>query len=352
LWRANRRRLDLEALRDGLLAAAGRLDETMGGPGVSLTDAPFSTRRAVYGFIERQNLPAFFRTFDFSNPGTHTPERPRTTSPQQALFLLNSPFVIEQASHLASRSKAPDASSEGAATQVRRVNRLYQYAFGREPTVDELADSLEFVDLGDPPTLAAITHQLAWQFGWGAVDEATNAVTFQPLASFTGSAWQGGAALPDPTIGWAMLNAGGGHPGDAGHQAIRRWVAPAAGTLHIEGVLSHSTDKGDGVRGRIVASRGGIVGAWEVFHGESTTSPPEIAIERGDTIDFVADCRTGVEHDSFGWTVTLRLTSPANNSVQMWDSVNDFHGPIVAPLSRWEQLAQVLLMSNEFAFVD
>ena len=76
-WRANRRRLDLESLRDSLIAAAGRLDEKMGGPSVSLTDAPFSTRRSVYGFIERQNLPAFFRTFDFANPNTHTPERPK-----------------------------------------------------------------------------------------------------------------------------------------------------------------------------------------------------------------------------------------------------------------------------------
>ena len=100
-WRANRRRLDLESLRDSLLAVAGRLDEKMGGPSVSLTDAPFSTRRSVYGFIERQNLPAFFRTFDFANPNTHTPERPQTTTPQQALFLMNSPFAIEQATFLA-----------------------------------------------------------------------------------------------------------------------------------------------------------------------------------------------------------------------------------------------------------
>ena len=79
----------------------------MGGPSVSLTDAPFSTRRSVYGFIERQNLPAFFRTFDFANPNTHTPERPQTTAPQQALFLMNSPFAIEQASFLATRSEKP-----------------------------------------------------------------------------------------------------------------------------------------------------------------------------------------------------------------------------------------------------
>src|SRR2546423_13984042 len=124
----------------------------MGGPSVSLTDAPFSTRRSVYGFIERQNLPAFFRTFDFANPNTHTPERPQTTAPQQALFLMNSPFAIEQATHLAQRSE--DATNDAAASRVRRINRLFRCAYGREPTIDELTDSLEFIDGGDPTGLA------------------------------------------------------------------------------------------------------------------------------------------------------------------------------------------------------
>ncbi|MEX0610960.1 MAG: PSD1 and planctomycete cytochrome C domain-containing protein [Pirellulales bacterium] len=357
LWRANRRRLDLESLRDSVLVAAGRLDETAGGPSVSLTDAPFTTRRAVYGFIERQNLPAFFRTFDFANPNTHTPERPQTTSPQQALFLMNSPFVIEQATQLAMRSQQPGESSvsspsQDAASRVRRINRLYLSALGREPSVEELADALEYVDLGEPASSAAIASQLAWQFGWGTVDEATGGIQFQPLASFTGTAWQGGAALPDPTTGWTMLNANGGHPGDAAHQAIRRWVAPTAGTLHIEGVLSHGAEQGDGVRGRIVASRGGLLGAWEVFHSEATTSPPPLTVQAGDTVDFLTDCRTSVEFDSFNWSVTLRLKPSETDSDQMWDSISGFHGPIVPPLTRWQQLAQILLMSNEFMFVD
>ena len=155
LWRANRRRLDLESLRDSLLAAAGRLDDKMGGPSVSLTDAPFSTRRSVYGFIERQNLPAFFRTFDFANPNTHTPERPQTTAPQQALFLMNSPFAIEQATYLATRSEQrgvagvePKASlqivEKDAAARVRRINRLFRtvrLAASRRST--KLSDALE-----------------------------------------------------------------------------------------------------------------------------------------------------------------------------------------------------------------
>jgi hypothetical protein len=366
LWRANRRRLDLEQLRDSLLVAAGRLDEKMGGPSVSLTDPPYATRRAVYGFIERQNLPAFFRTFDFANPNTHTPERPQTTAPQQALFLMNSPFTIEQATALAARIEKPDkvvagspdpatASTAGlpvAAERVRRINRLFRSTLLREPTIDELSDALEFVDGGDPAALAAINRQLAWQFGWGTYDEPTRTVNFQPLPHFAAGAWQGGGALPDKTLGWVMLNAAGGHPGDAAHAAIRRWTVPATGTLRIEGVVAHTQTNGDGVRSRIVASRAGVVGTWEARNSQAATAPPPVAVQKGDTIDFITDCRGSVDYDQFNWTVTLRLTTSDKDPGQVFDSTTGFHGPLTPPLSRWQELAQVLLMSNEFAFID
>ncbi len=348
------------------MVAAGRLDFKTGGPSVSLTDAPFSTRRSVYGFIERQNLPAFFRTFDFANPNTHTPERPQTTAPQQALFLMNSPFAIEQATHLAARSAEvqsqeaparPDKTGahpaqDAAAGRVRRINRLFRHALGREPTIDELTDALEFIDRGESAESVAITNQLTWQFGWGAYDEPARTVQFQPLPHFAPHTWQGGPALPDPTLGWTKLTAAGGHPGDAAHAAIRRWIAPSAGTLHIDGVLGHSATKGDGVRGRIVASRAGVVGTWQVFHSQAATSPPQFAVQQGDTIDFITDCSGNVDSDEFTWSVNLRMTTSDKDAGQVWDSAAGFHGPLKPPLTRWEELAQVLLMSNEFVFVD
>ncbi|HVT27285.1 MAG TPA: PSD1 and planctomycete cytochrome C domain-containing protein [Lacipirellulaceae bacterium] len=359
LWRANRRRLDLEALRDSLLVAAGRLDTKMGGPSVSITTAPFSTRRAVYGYIERQNLPAFFRTFDFANPNTHTPVRPQTTSPQQALFLMNSQFVIEQASYLAARSNPQlgggDSSSpdhDAAANRVRRITRLFRCALGRDPTIDEVTDALDFVDGRHSDASAALTDQLAWQFGWGTYDEPAHAMRFQQLPHFANNAWQAGAALPDHALGWVRLTAEGGHPGDAQHAAIRRWTAPSAGTVHIEGVLAHPANRGDGVRGRIVASRVGIVGAWQVAHSQAGTSPAPFAVQKGDTIDFITDSRGGVDSDTFNWPVTLRLTAAGTNSDHVWESTSGFHGPLTPPLTRWQELAQVLMMSNEFAFID
>jgi hypothetical protein len=140
VWRMNRRRMDLETLRDSLLYVAGQLDETIGGPAVNIVTAPFSKRRTVYGQIERQNLPAFFRTFDFATPDGHTPQRFTTTIPQQALFLMNSPFVIEQASALVKRPEIQQASQP-----AERVKQMYQLLFGRDPTADEASLAMQFV---------------------------------------------------------------------------------------------------------------------------------------------------------------------------------------------------------------
>ena len=101
MWRFNRQRLDFEAMRDSLLAVSGSLDPTIGGPSTPITERPFSTRRTVYGFIDRQNLDGLYRTFDFAVPDATSPRRFVTTVPQQALFLMNSPFLHEQARRLA-----------------------------------------------------------------------------------------------------------------------------------------------------------------------------------------------------------------------------------------------------------
>jgi hypothetical protein len=106
--------------------------------------APFSKRRTVYGQIERQNLPAFFRTFDFATPDSHTPQRFTTTVPQQALFLMNSPFVIEQTAALVKRPEIDSAEQPG-----ERIKRMYSLLLGREPTSEEAALGEQFVTAGD-----------------------------------------------------------------------------------------------------------------------------------------------------------------------------------------------------------
>jgi cytochrome c553 len=144
LWKMNRRRLDFEALRDGLLAVAGRLDRTVGGVAVDITRQPSPPRRTIYGFIDRQNLPGLFRTFDLASPDAHTPRRYETTVPQQALFLMNNPFAVEQARALVAR---PDVAS--LTKPEERVARIYQVLFGRTPDREDLRLGLRFVEVAN-----------------------------------------------------------------------------------------------------------------------------------------------------------------------------------------------------------
>jgi hypothetical protein len=140
LWRMNRRRLDFESMRDTFLAVAGRIDYTIGGRPVELTSEPFSARRTVYGFVERQNLPGMFRTFDFASPDTTSPQRFSTTVPQQALFLMNSPFIVQQAKEMAARPELKAAKNDD-----ERVQTMYRIAFNRDPDADELRLAKEFL---------------------------------------------------------------------------------------------------------------------------------------------------------------------------------------------------------------
>ncbi|MBI3853901.1 MAG: PSD1 domain-containing protein [Verrucomicrobia bacterium] len=158
LWKMNRRRLDFEAMRDTLLAVAGKLDLTAGGHSVDLITEPFSTRRTVYGYIDRQNLPNLYRTFDFASPDTTSPQRFFTTVPQQALFLMNSPFVVQLAKHLVAR---PDFKA--AHTEEQRIRLLYELAFQRDPTNDEIKLAHQFAESQNAAPSSSTGHLDAWQ---------------------------------------------------------------------------------------------------------------------------------------------------------------------------------------------
>jgi len=145
LSRMNRQRLDFEALRDTSLALAGKLDLSVGGLPADVETEPFNTRRTLYAFVDRQNLPGVFRTFDFANPDTSCQGRFHTTVPQQALFLMNSPFVLQQARNLAHRGEVESAGSSG-----EKVSALYRLVYQRPATPQELRLGEQFIAAQSP----------------------------------------------------------------------------------------------------------------------------------------------------------------------------------------------------------
>lgn len=350
IWKMNRQRLEFEPMRDALLATSGRLDKTLGGRPVDLFSMPFTTRRAIYGFIDRQDLPGTFRVFDFASPDVSTPMRPQTTVPQQALFGMNSALVVEQARALAARTEVTQAGDTTA-----RIQALYRLIFARAADAGEVAVGLKFLE---SPAVSEAVDAVAWQYGMGEYDESAKQLrSFTPLPHYQEGSWRGGTQLPDPTIGWVNLTAQGGHPGgDLKHTAIRRWTAPLAGMVKIEATLSHAAEGGDGVRGHVISSRSGELGTWTIHHGKVDTNFERIEVHQGETLDFVVDCLANEAHDSFGWSpiITLGATGAADGKERRYSALADFFRPGQKPisLSPLDQYAQALLLANEFVFVD
>jgi hypothetical protein len=149
LWRMNRRRLDAECIRDTILSVSGQLRFEMGGsafPPSLGSDYGFNkedNRRSVYIPVFRNALPELFEVFDFADPSMVVGRRDSSIVAPQALFLMNHPFVMDQA-RLAARRLLAEAGLD----DEGRVTRAYQRTLGRPPTDPELRIGLDFVAQG------------------------------------------------------------------------------------------------------------------------------------------------------------------------------------------------------------
>jgi mono/diheme cytochrome c family protein len=341
--RMNRRRLDLEEMRDTLMEDAGKLDlADVGGKSVELWTQPFTNRRAVYGFIERQNLPGTFRTFDYATPDATSARRFETTVPQQALFFMNSPFVVEAAEDVAARPQVMNAKSDG-----QRIKALYALIFQRSPNQTELELGGQYLESGGSSAVESPND--VWSYGYGLYDEQKGrTASFTPITTYADGFYRVGKVFPDPTLGYISLRPNGGHPGrDQAHAVIRRWTAPGPMTISISGMIAHGEEKGDGVRARIVSSRSGLLGEWKAHHSSSPTEVSSLNVLKGDTIDFIVDPMANDAYDSFAWAPVVQTKDGA----QVWNA-EEMSAPGGRALTRLVLYAQALLETNEFMFID
>jgi hypothetical protein len=152
LWRHARSALDAESIRDAMLAVSGRLDRTVPGPHpfppmqswAFTIHKPFhdvydSDHRSLYLMLQRNRRHPFLALFDAADPNLSVPQRLPTTTPTQTLYLMNSPFVHQQAEAFAHRLvKAPG-------DDVTRVRLAFNMAHGRVPSEAETSDALAFI---------------------------------------------------------------------------------------------------------------------------------------------------------------------------------------------------------------
>ncbi|AMV35491.1 NPCBM/NEW2 domain protein [Pirellula sp. SH-Sr6A] len=157
LWRMNRRRLDVEAWRDALLATSGRLDRNLEGPSTNLAEAG-NNRRTIYGFISRHELDNMLRLFDFPDANITASTRAETTVPQQQLFVLNSPFMLEQSKAFAAR-----VEREGGEKLENRIRRAYLIAFGRKVLDSELQLGLRYLQSEDSDDTRSNNKLSRWE---------------------------------------------------------------------------------------------------------------------------------------------------------------------------------------------
>lgn len=136
LGRMHRRRLDAESIRDALLSVSGQLDPVRGGPPIRDLNAP---RRTLYIMTVRSDRSTFRDLFDAADPTALVDQRNASTVAPQALFMLNHPFALEQASQLARRS------AEWGPSDRARLERLYVVLFGRPPNEREIEAGVELL---------------------------------------------------------------------------------------------------------------------------------------------------------------------------------------------------------------
>jgi hypothetical protein len=335
------RPLELEPFRDALLSVTGRLTPGLGGKAEPLAG---STRRTVYGFVDRKTLPSLYRSFDFPDPNFSAPQRGRTALTPRALILMNSPLLTDSAKHLAA-SLAADLPDDS-----RRIVELYRRVFQRPPTDEETRRARDYLAAYPENDLVHPESQ-DWQYGFGDFDPATRQIKeFTALATFDGKAFRGTGV---------MLDATGGDPGPSSPlSTIRRWVAPLDGTVDITAELVHLDEKSDGVVARVLSSRSGLLGEWTAKQQAVCTDLARIRVARGETLDFMVSSVGGRDAAAYRWSPGIVMPGTALPGMpgmpRRWDAKVDFADPKAPPrpLTAWEELCQAVLLSPEFAVLE
>lgn len=153
-----RRRLTVEQWRDSILAASGKLQSAVGGPSID-PQKPEEGRRTVYSRASRLELNKLLAMFDYPDPNVHADRRVETTTPLQKMFVLNSPFMVEQAGALAERlaAEVPDSAL---AARYQRIDLAYRLLYGRPATDEEIKIGLSFLKDGNQERFKQYAHVL------------------------------------------------------------------------------------------------------------------------------------------------------------------------------------------------
>ncbi|MDB4399040.1 DUF1549 and DUF1553 domain-containing protein [Akkermansiaceae bacterium] len=177
--RANRQRKDLEAWRDSALQVSGRLVRKMGGKPFNLDQPPYEGRRTIYAKTRRGFLPSVMRAFDFPGSEEALMKRTTTTTPTQALYLMNSPFLLGEARAIAK--------------QTSSIKAIYRTILQRDPTTIEIDSTEAWLGRAQSSRTSG-----AWDYGY----LQKGSLLFKPLPHFEKRSMERntGASRPNPWL--------------------------------------------------------------------------------------------------------------------------------------------------------
>lgn len=362
LSRFNRTRMDYEAMRDAVAKVSGVLNQgRMGGRPVPLNEPSVDAVRTVYQFVDRYDQATVPAMFDFANPDQHSPQRYVTTVPQQALFLMNSPFMQRQSGALSAKLPV-----QGSTPDSETIKTLYQRTLLRDPQPDEVELAQRFLnDAGELQKLTAFR----WSYGTERLKRdpsgKVSLTDWKPFGVLKPQhkrpTWSHTGTIPDPEWRYAMMYENGGHAPKEDLVNTMRWEAPFDAVIRITSELKRDNDRGNGVRGLIISSRTGLL-AEAMAEPKNRRVPlgvSSVNVKKGDVLHFSVSSENGnTDSDTYEWAPEITRLNPDGTVELLTNARTDFCGADRWPLNRVKpqpalsQLAQALIMSNEFMFVD
>jgi len=244
------------------------------------------------------------------------------------------------------------------------INALYRRVLQGDPTPNELELARQFV--GDAESLRREPVAYSWRYGMASVSkDAAGKGSHSEITPFKHfnlqrKAWSPAEKVPSEPWGHLFIQPGSGHPGRTA-ASVMTWTSPFEGEtkLRVGGEVKRSSERGNGIRVLIFSSTKGLLKEQVVAPKGVLNVTCDVAVQRGESIHFIVDCIDGsTDSDSYNWTPRIERFDADGKVVLVSRSDTDFCDGEGWPLNRAKpqsaiaQLAQVLLMSNEFMFMD
>jgi hypothetical protein len=349
-WRMNTSRLDFETLRDTILYLGGKLDTNMGGQSVNLVAAnsgEYSTRRTVYGLVDRGRLPEVFTTFDFATPEMTTGRRFQTTVPKQALFLMNNSMVIEQVRNMIIRPEFTRII-----TEEDKIRALYRICFQREPSLLEIKIGIRYIEGAMKEDMSDVKKEYNWKYGYRVSDGRNKMLSnFFEFQKFDKDVY---SSTNDFFKGFSITKNGGTLSQNQTLKSIRQWTSPRNGAFTVSGSAGTKGKPGDLVQ-LLIYKNGTIQNRIALNQTSEIPFNLILTLSVNDRLEFSVSHETNFNKD---YTLAVKISevkdvdslTPVN-----WDSRADYKGPLKKSdreLNSWERYTHILILSNEMVFIN